>query len=174
MKASRQDAILELVEKYEIETQDDLIERLRQSGFEVTQATVSRDIRELKIAKMTTGRGTYRYVLPKHIGENSAGIKFNKTGSPTHDRHLTGREQLHLRNGSGGQYVLITQSERIEAFVVQKRSAHSLDGYGRSVRCAVYRFKRADACVSAFVMYCKAHNFTYRNIFLFPFWEAFL
>ena len=64
MKASRQDAILELVEKYEIETQDDLIERLRQNGFEVTQATVSRDIRELKLTKVLTGHGGYRYILP--------------------------------------------------------------------------------------------------------------
>ncbi|MBO7176534.1 MAG: arginine repressor [Clostridia bacterium] len=64
MKASRQDAILELVERYEIETQDDLIERLRQNGFEVTQATVSRDIRELKLTKVLTGHGGYRYVLP--------------------------------------------------------------------------------------------------------------
>ena len=64
MKASRQDAILELVEKYEIETQDDLIEKLRQSGFEVTQATVSRDIRELKLTKVLTGHGGYRYIMP--------------------------------------------------------------------------------------------------------------
>jgi transcriptional regulator of arginine metabolism len=71
--------MLELIARYEINTQDELIELLRDNGFDVTQATVSRDIRELKIAKMTTGRGTYRYVLPKHIGENSAGIKFNNT-----------------------------------------------------------------------------------------------
>lgn len=57
--------MLELISKYEIETQDELIERLRECGFEVTQATISRDIRELKISKMTTGKGTYRYVLPK-------------------------------------------------------------------------------------------------------------
>ena len=77
MKASRQDAILELVEKYEIETQDDLIERLRQNGFEVTQATVSRDIRELKLTKVLTGHGGYRYVLPpKDTG--AAGNKLNR------------------------------------------------------------------------------------------------
>ena len=76
MKASRQDAILELVEKYEIETQDDLIECLRQNGFEVTQATVSRDIRELKLTKVLTGHGGYRYVLPpKESG--LAGSKLN-------------------------------------------------------------------------------------------------
>lgn len=66
MKKNRQEKLLELISRYEIETQDDLIERLRENGYNVTQATVSRDIRELQIAKMTTGRGTYRYVLPKH------------------------------------------------------------------------------------------------------------
>ncbi|MBQ3014148.1 MAG: arginine repressor, partial [Clostridia bacterium] len=65
MKRIRQEKLLELISKYEIDTQDELIERLRESGFEVTQATVSRDIRELNISKMTTGKGTYRYVLPK-------------------------------------------------------------------------------------------------------------
>ena len=65
MKRIRQEKMLELISKYEIDTQDELIDRLRESGFEVTQATISRDIRELNISKMTTGKGTYRYVLPK-------------------------------------------------------------------------------------------------------------
>ena len=76
MKRSRQEKMLELISRYEIDTQDELISRLRENGYDVTQATVSRDIRELKIAKMTTGKGTYRYVLPKQIDGNS-GMKFN-------------------------------------------------------------------------------------------------
>ena len=76
MKRLRQEKMLELISKYEIDTQDELIERLRESGFEVTQATVSRDIRELKISKMTTGKGTYRYVLPKQTSSTS-NMKFN-------------------------------------------------------------------------------------------------
>ena len=76
MKASRQDAILELVEKYEIETQDDLIEQLRRNGFEVTQATVSRDIRELKLTKVMGEKGSYRYELPK-TSEPLGNFKFN-------------------------------------------------------------------------------------------------
>lgn len=76
MKKNRQEKMLELISRYEIETQDELIARLRDSGFEVTQATVSRDIRELKISKMTTGRGTYRYVLPRS-SEPSVGIRFS-------------------------------------------------------------------------------------------------
>ena len=76
MKKNRQEKMLELISRYEIETQDELIERLREHGYEVTQATVSRDIRELNIAKMTTGRGTYRYCLPKRAIP-STGMKFS-------------------------------------------------------------------------------------------------
>ena len=78
MKKNRQEKMLELISRYEIDTQDELIARLRDNGFDVTQATVSRDIRELKIAKMTTGKGTYRYVLPKQV-DNGSGMKFNNT-----------------------------------------------------------------------------------------------
>ena len=52
MKGKRQEAILELVKKYEIETQEELAEKLGSAGFAVTQATISRDIRELKLTKI--------------------------------------------------------------------------------------------------------------------------
>ena len=50
MKRNRQEKLLELISRYEIETQDELIERLRENGYSATQATISRDIRELQIA----------------------------------------------------------------------------------------------------------------------------
>ena len=55
MKGKRQEAILELVKKYEIETQEELAEKLGSEGFVVTQATISRDIRELKLTKIQRG-----------------------------------------------------------------------------------------------------------------------
>lgn len=55
MKRKRQEAILELVKKQEIETQEELAEKLNSAGFAVTQATVSRDIRELKLTKIQHG-----------------------------------------------------------------------------------------------------------------------
>ena len=76
MKRNRPEKMLELISRYEIDTQDELIARLRECGFDVTQATVSRDIRELKISKMMTGKGTYRYVLPKQTASGS-GQKFS-------------------------------------------------------------------------------------------------
>lgn len=65
MKNERQEKIVEMVGKYTIETQEELISLLAQLGYDVTQATVSRDIRDLKISKILTPRGTYKYVLPK-------------------------------------------------------------------------------------------------------------
>ena len=63
MKSQRQSRILELISKYEIETQDDMMLRLKNEGFKVTQATVSRDLKELKLTKVPTARGTYRYAV---------------------------------------------------------------------------------------------------------------
>lgn len=66
MKSKRQERILSLIDQYEIETQDDMMNRLRDEGFAVTQATVSRDLRELKLTKNLTAHGTYRYARPAH------------------------------------------------------------------------------------------------------------
>ena len=56
MKLERHSKIVELIGKYEIETQEELAERLKQAGYKVTQATVSRDIRELKLTKVPVGK----------------------------------------------------------------------------------------------------------------------
>lgn len=76
MKSGRQEKIVALVSKYEIETQESLICMLRKEGYDVTQATVSRDIRELKLTKVLTSRGSYRYVLPSK-NEQQESFKFN-------------------------------------------------------------------------------------------------
>jgi len=64
MKNARQQKILELIEKYEIDTQETLILRLREVGYKVTQTTVSRDIKQLNLVKGVTALGTYKYVAP--------------------------------------------------------------------------------------------------------------
>ena len=76
MKVNRQRKILELVNRYSIETQDDLIDRLMTEGYAVTQATISRDIRELQLTKVLTGKGTYRYVAARKE-EGNTGLHFN-------------------------------------------------------------------------------------------------
>ena len=61
MKSTRQNAILELIRERDIETQEELADALRKRDFKVTQATVSRDIRELRLLKVLSPAGTYKY-----------------------------------------------------------------------------------------------------------------
>ncbi len=63
MKTKRQTKILELIQKYDIETQEELSAYLTRDGFQVTQATVSRDIRELKLTKIAMDNGRQRYAV---------------------------------------------------------------------------------------------------------------
>lgn len=65
MKVNRHVKIVELVNKYDIETQEELADRLRDEGFQITQATVSRDIRDLKLTKVPTDDGRQKYVVLK-------------------------------------------------------------------------------------------------------------
>ena len=73
MKKVRHLKIVELIEKYDIETQEELAARLKEAGFPVTQATVSRDIRELKLSKVPTAGGHQKYAVlsrdDSHIGD---------------------------------------------------------------------------------------------------------
>ena len=61
MKTARHAMVLDIISKHSIETQDELAEYLRQNGFDVTQATVSRDIKELRLIKVLGEGGTYKY-----------------------------------------------------------------------------------------------------------------
>ena len=62
MKVSRHAKIIELISQYDIETQEELAEYLNNAGFKVTQATVSRDIRDLKLTKVSIG-GRQKYIV---------------------------------------------------------------------------------------------------------------
>ncbi len=63
MKKSRHRKIIEIIEKQDVETQEELAALLKEAGFTVTQATVSRDIREIKLSKISTGKGKQKYVV---------------------------------------------------------------------------------------------------------------
>jgi transcriptional regulator of arginine metabolism len=65
MKKIRHAKIVEIIQKYDVETQEELAGKLREAGFSVTQATVSRDIRELKLSKVPVGNGRQKYVVLK-------------------------------------------------------------------------------------------------------------
>jgi len=71
LKARRQAKILEVIRHAVIETQEELAEALGRHGIPVTQATVSRDIKELQLNKVSTGDGRYRYALPEEAPSSS-------------------------------------------------------------------------------------------------------
>ncbi|MEE1114616.1 MAG: arginine repressor [Eubacterium sp.] len=73
MKLARQAEILKLIHEYDIETQDELVQRLNDSGYNVTQATVSRDIREMKLMKTAGENGNLRYTLLQTRSQDTAG-----------------------------------------------------------------------------------------------------
>ena len=75
MKNKRQQAILDIIAKIDVDTQEALLDLLNQAGYRATQATISRDIRELKLVKTMTVRGTYRY--ERAIRQDQPIPKFN-------------------------------------------------------------------------------------------------
>ena len=70
MKTRRHAKILELISERDIDTQDELLRCLRESGFEVTQATVSRDIKELRLVKTLSSEGKYKYSVGQDHTKN--------------------------------------------------------------------------------------------------------
>lgn len=72
-KSERQSRLLQLIREVDISTQEDLVSGLNHGGLEVTQATISRDIKELGIIKVTTGSGQQKYVPMERSGEVASG-----------------------------------------------------------------------------------------------------
>lgn len=76
MKTKRQKAILDIISKYDIDTQEGLLEKLRFQGFEVTQATVSRDIKTLDLVKTMNSAGKYKYTQRVEYVAQKNSVKF--------------------------------------------------------------------------------------------------
>lgn len=76
MKTKRHTRILELIAEYAIETQEELLHYLNESGFKVTQATVSRDIKELRLVKVQAGDG-YKYATGAGLENTNISFKFH-------------------------------------------------------------------------------------------------
>ena len=75
MKIDRHAKIIDLINRFEIETQEELAQRLREEGFSITQATISRDIRELKLTKITGKNGKSKYA-PMHTNSGVLDEKY--------------------------------------------------------------------------------------------------
>ena len=77
MKRRRHARILEIINEYPIETQDELLERLSRDGYKVTQATISRDIKDLRLVKSMGSNGKYRYIASSE-GRSDARSNFSQ------------------------------------------------------------------------------------------------
>ncbi|MDK2823239.1 MAG: transcriptional regulator of arginine metabolism [Clostridia bacterium] len=76
LKTKRHKKILELIQNQIISTQEEVAEALRKEGFNVTQATVSRDIKELGLIKVAIGNEMYKYALPMEVTVSESRLKF--------------------------------------------------------------------------------------------------
>lgn len=77
MKTQRQAKIMEIISTKDIETQEQLLEELQNAGFYSTQATISRDIKELRVVKELTSLGTYRYTTSVREGASTFSARLN-------------------------------------------------------------------------------------------------
>ena len=77
MKSKRQEQILVLIQDHDIETQEQLLDELKKSGFQATQATISRDIKQLRIIKELGPNGVYRYATAPKPAEHTFSAKLN-------------------------------------------------------------------------------------------------
>ncbi len=77
MKSKRQEKILEIIREHDVETQEQLLAELAAAGFTATQATISRDIRQLRIVKQLAPSGAYRYQTAVHPAEHQFSERLN-------------------------------------------------------------------------------------------------
>ena len=83
MKSNRQEKIVQLITETAIETQEEILVYLREHGFDVTQATVSRDIKQLKLVKTQTNDGRYKYSVSSNNSRENISSKFVSLFSET-------------------------------------------------------------------------------------------
>jgi transcriptional regulator of arginine metabolism len=95
MKYSRHAKVLEIIENNIIETQEELAEKLKEMGFDVTQATVSRDIKELRLIKVMSEEGRYKYA------------PFNQSENPVSNRLLTIFSESYVSSDYANNIVII-------------------------------------------------------------------
>jgi len=95
MKHARQAKILEIIDKEVIETQEEIADRLKKAGMEVTQATISRDIKELRLIKVMTEDGRYKYA------------PFNSTDNTVFNRLMTVFSKSYVSSDYANNIVVV-------------------------------------------------------------------
>jgi len=104
MKATRQKAILEIIRQQDINTQEELAAALKKLNFNVTQATVSRDIKELRLLKTLSSEGVYRYTMVENV-EHTLDERFRRIFSESVLSVSSAYNQIVLRTLSGSANV---------------------------------------------------------------------
>lgn len=109
MKAKRLNKILDIITTKSIETQEELAEELRKEGFKITQATISRDIKNLHLTKILDKNGKYKYVLsvnePKVIDNQLIGILQNTIVNIEYIEHLVVIKTLSASAGAAAEAI---------------------------------------------------------------------
>ena len=100
MKVARHEKIIELIHQYDIDTQEELASRLNEAGFKVTQATVSRDIRALKLTKVAGKDGKSRYAIINNES-GSLGEKYTRVLEDTLQSIDVGQNIIVIKTVSG-------------------------------------------------------------------------
>ena len=113
MKASRQVTILEVIHNQEIETQEELADALREHGFQVTQATISRDIKELRLVKVLGKNGTYHYATAAK-SDNGLSERRIRMFSETVLSITSAYNQIILRTISGSANIAAETIDRLQ------------------------------------------------------------
>ena len=114
MKLARHDKILELISREQIETQEELAKRLQAEGFQVTQATVSRDIRQLKLTKTSGPSGRSHYIVQKETQQELGG-KYITLGTDSHSVDFVGKgikEGIEVARKAGFTHYTIYENHK--------------------------------------------------------------
>lgn len=101
MRYSRQNKIIELISEYEIDTQEALAARLAENGFHVTQATISRDIKDLKLIKVPSANGRSIYSLPAGASPQGACDRYESIFRSTVNSITSSANIIVLKTVSG-------------------------------------------------------------------------
>ena len=113
MKLKRHEKIIELVNKYEIETQEELASLLNQAGFRVTQATISRDIRELRLSKVNSHDGKQKYAIMS-VKERGLNDKLSKVLKEGYISSMEASNLVVVRTATGMAMAVATALDAME------------------------------------------------------------
>ena len=146
MKSKRHSKILELIESKELETQDELANELRRNGFQVTQATVSRDIKELKLIKVPSKKGGYKYST-EHKNKSEQEERFHKlfAGAVLSIQDANNLIVIKTIQGSANTVAVVVDSmnnDRIIGCVAGDDTVLVITADNQSVRGVMNQFKK--------------------------------